>query len=214
MEQKALSRVYIKTVFMAALVTALCLAGGIYTKSWKTCVMAVLPAAWGFVSVFSLKRCLARGEIISVYAVCTGHEGKKFRIANGQTGRVTTHRFVAATNDDASSGPFANETHCFFLNAVEDKFREGETFCFLFRKRADGRFGDSNLLTYLDIPPDLCYFDAAEQGNGEEPTETVETAEVTDVVEKRVPIRVVPGSKNARNNAIMFPPTNNPDGSG
>ena len=196
MEHIALRRVYVRTCAIAIYAALLCIGGGIYSNQWSMCIVGLIPIVWGAVSIFTLKKSLRNGEIISVYAVCAGHTGKKIRLYNGKSGRCTTHKFIAAQLDDGITkmeDHFVNETHCFFLSATEEKFKEGETYCFLFRQKADNSLGDANLLTYITVPPDICYFNAAENEVDMVKDTDVDIADEADRMQEKI---IVFPSKN------------------
>ena len=163
-ERKAVAWIYIRTGVLSALTALLCLVGGIYTRNWRTTVLAAIPVLWGIYNFLSLRHCLQNGKIASVYAVCDGPTGKKnFGFVDGKGGRYTTYRFLAASEESGA----ADETHCFFLSADDRKFREGETYCFLFYKRANGKLDNNNLISRAVVPPDILCFDAGEPNEDE-----------------------------------------------
>ena len=76
---------------------------------------------------------------------------------------------------------------------AEEKFKEGETYCFLFRQKADNSLGDANLLTYITVPPDICYFNAAENEVDMVKDTDVDIADEADRMQEKI---IVFPSKN------------------
>ena len=58
---------------------------------------------------------------------------------------MRTYRFLAKSNEDNADS--------LYIKAERGKYREGETYCLLFREVPSGEYNEKNLLTYGIIPP-------------------------------------------------------------
>lgn len=142
-EQTILRRLYMKIVAAAIAAISLCLVATYILEMWKYLWVAALALIGFGYTFYSVYRAQKQGIIVSIHAVCVGAMELDTIIDKVQ--KLRTYRFLAKSDvDDADS---------IYIRTEKGKFREGETYCLLFKQNPSGKFNESNLLTYGIIPP-------------------------------------------------------------
>ena len=144
-ERKIIRFLYIKIIAAAIAAISLCVVASWVTNVWSNLWLAVLMLLGFGYTLFSVYSAEQKGQIVSIQATCIG--AMDIESVFDKMHKNRTYRFIAESN--------MSETDSLYIQAERGKFREGETYCLLFRKNPSGTFNEKNLLTYGAIPPDF-----------------------------------------------------------
>lgn len=142
-ERNILRRLYIKIIAAAMAAISLCVAASWITHQWSNlwfAALALVGFGYTFYSVYNAQR---KGQIVSIQALCIGTMDTNSVLSKAQ--KMRTYRFLAKSDED--------DADSLYIKAERGKYREGETYCMLFRKVPSGEYNEKNLLTYGIIPP-------------------------------------------------------------
>lgn len=142
-ERNIIRRLYMKIIAAAMAAISLCVAASWITHQWSNlwfAALALVGFGYTFYSVYSAQ---SKGQIVSIQALCIGPTDTESVLSRAQ--KIRTYRFLAKSDVD--------ETDSLYIKAEKGKYREGETYCLLFRKAPSGEFNEKNLLTYGIVPP-------------------------------------------------------------
>lgn len=142
-ERNILRRLYIKIIAATMAAISLCVAASWITHQWSNlwfAVLALIGFGYTFYSVYNAQR---KGQIVSIQALCIGTMDTGSVLSKAQ--KMRTYRFLAKSNED--------DADSLYIKAERGKYREGETYCLLFREVPSGEYNEKNLLTYGIIPP-------------------------------------------------------------
>lgn len=142
-ERTILRRLYMKIIAAAIAAISLCIVASYITHMWKNLIFAVLALIGFGYTLGSVYMAQKQGKIVSIHAVCIG--AMELDTVFDKAQKIRTYRFLAKSDED--------EADSIYIKTEKGKFREGETYCLLFKLMPSGKFNEKNLLTYGIIPP-------------------------------------------------------------
>lgn len=142
-ERTILRSLYMKIIAAAIAAISLCIVASYITHMWKNLIFALLALIGFGYTLGSVYVAQKQGKIVSIHAVCIG--AMELDTVFDKALKIRTYRFLAKSDED--------EAGSIYIKTEKGEFREGETYCLLFKLMPSGKFNEKNLLTYGIIPP-------------------------------------------------------------
>lgn len=156
-EETMLKKHFIKMAGAGVIALIMAIVMCFVTHSLSMLLFGALVLAYIGATAASLWIDSKKGKVFSVYAICTGKETLA-RKASTDFKKSIEYQFLVASDDDGEAVLYLASTNP--LN-----YKEGLTYCLLFRETDDGELSIRNLIGSKEINPNIKTFtvDAAQE---------------------------------------------------